>query len=168
MEQRHRQLRDLVLIEPFTEATVPHRLAIVIVAAILAGALLVGCSVSGSSSGTPRCTKPPRGIGPDADATLEDRNANGRWCLSTGQVLTVFLHAPVDEERWGAIRPNPDGVLIARSTGVMTLPLGVSAGVFVARTPGTVTLRSVRLPCAPPAAEGCDAAHRWTATVVVR
>lgn len=80
----------------------------------------------------------------------------------------MFLHAPVDEARWGAITTTPAGVLEPRTTGVMTLPIGVSAGVFAATARGTVTLQSVRPPCAPPGDEGCDAAHRWTATVVVR
>jgi hypothetical protein len=80
----------------------------------------------------------------------------------------VFLHAPVNDDRWGPITPTPNGVLEARSTGVMTLPLGVTAGVFAAKQTGQVTLRSVRPPCAPPAAAGCDAAHEWSATIVVR
>jgi hypothetical protein len=130
---------------------------------------LAGCGGSSTSGGdTTRCTKPPAGVGPDADATLQDKNAGGTYCLGKGDVLTVFLHAPTGEERFGPVTATPKGVLEARSTGVMTLPLGVSAGVFAATGTGTVTLRSVRPPCDPPATNGCDAAHAWTARMVVR
>ena len=82
-------------------------------------------------------------------------------------MLTVFLHAPVDEARWGEIHATPANVLTARSTGVMTLPIGVTAGNFAATKTGTVTLSSVRPPCAPPATTGCDTKHSWSARVVV-
>src|SRR5262249_39522035 len=143
----------------------------VVATALVATALaigLAGCggSSSSDSAGT-RCTKPPAGIGPDADATLQDKNAGGTYCLSKGEVLTIFLHAPVSEERWGPFDVTPSRILTPRSTGVMTLPLGVSAGNFEAATTGTATLRSVRPPCDPPATNGCDTKHRWTARIVV-
>jgi hypothetical protein len=140
-----------------------------VLVAIVLGIAFAGCggSTSSESGGTP-CTKPPVGIGPDADATLQDKNAGGTYCLSKGEVLTVFLHAPVDEQRWGPIDVEPSRILTPRSTGVMTLPLGVSAGNFEAAKSGTATLRSVRPPCDPPATAGCDAEHDWTARVVVR
>jgi hypothetical protein len=131
--------------------------------------IAAGCGGSGSSSYLgPHCTKPPAGIGPDATASLQDKNADGTYCLSTGDVLTIFLHAPVDETRWGPIEVTPSRILTPRSTGVMTLPLGVSAGNFEAAATGTATLRSVRPPCDPPATTGCDAKHLWTTRVVVR
>jgi hypothetical protein len=130
--------------------------------------LVVGCGGSGSSDASaPRCTKPPSGVGPDATASLANKNAGGTYCLKQGDVLTVFLHAPVDEARWGEIATSPPNVLTARSTGVMTLPIGVTAGNFAATKSGTVTLRSVRPPCSPPAKTGCDAAHSWSARIVV-
>jgi len=107
-------------------------------------------------------------VGPDATATLQDENAGGTYCLARGDVLTVFLHAPVDQDRWSPITATPSGILTARSNGAMTLPLGVTAGSFKASRTGTVALRSVRPPCRPPATAGCDATHRWSARLVVR
>src|SRR4051794_10091866 len=129
---------------------------------------LAGCGDGSSASrATSRCEKPPRGIGPDADATLQDADAGRTVCLHKGDVLTVFLHAPTQVDRWSPITARPGGVLESRSSGVLTLPIGVSAAVFRAASPGTVRLRSTRPPCSP-STTGCDDAHQWSARVVVR
>lgn len=137
---------------------------VVLVALTLAG---TACGGDGSSS-LPPCEKAPAGIGPDATATLQDSDAGRTVCLRRGDVLTVFLHAPVEEDRWSPVRTDDRSVLVARSSGVMTLPLGVTAAVYGAARSGVARLTSTRPPCAPPSPSGCDAAHRWRARVVVR
>src|SRR5262249_42037222 len=139
-------------------------------ASVAALVVLAGCGGSSDSSNAsgPHCTKPPSGIGPDATASLENRNAGGTYCLKRGDVLTVFLHAPGDAERWSSIDVTPSNVLTPRSTGVMTLPLGVTAGNFVATKRGTAVLSAFRPPCTPPPTSGCDVQHSWTARVVVQ
>ena len=89
-------------------------------------------------------------------------------CLRQGDVLTVFLHAPVGEDRWRPITTQDGGVLAPRSSGVLTLPLGVTAAVYGGGKKGTATLTSTRPPCAPSKSAGCDASHEWSARVVVR
>jgi hypothetical protein len=136
---------------------------------MLAFALIASACGGGSgSSAQPSCEKAPEGIGPDAKATLQDADSGRTVCLKQGDVITVFLHAPVDEERWGPITTLDRGVLTVRSSGVMTLPLGVTAGVFLGAHQGTARLTSTRAPCSPPKSAGCDAKHQWSARVVVR
>ena len=90
-------------------------------------------------------------------------------CLKQGDVLTVFLHAPVNEDRWRPITTAEHRVLTPRSSGVLTLPLGVTAAVFTATGKGTARLTSTRPPCSPPSdTSACDASHQWSARVVVR
>jgi hypothetical protein len=138
-------------------------------ALIIIAAVGLGCSSGGNEAApVPKCEKPPEGIGPDADATLQDGDAGRTVCLKQGDVLTVFLHAPVNEERWRQITTADHAVLAPRSSGVLTLPLGVTAAVFAATGKGTARLESTRPPCSPPATSGCDASHRWSARVVVR
>ena len=138
-----------------------------VAASVVVAVALAGCGGSSTSGQTPRCEKPPAGIGPDADATLQDRDAGRTICLRTAKVLTVFLHAPIQEGRWGPIKATDGGVLEARSSGVLTLPLGVTAAVYRAAHPGTARLSSRRPPCGA-TTSACDAAHRWSARVVVR
>ena len=84
-----------------------------------------------------------------------------------GVVAHDDLHAPVREDRWGPIKATDGGVLEARSSGVLTLPVGVTAAVYRAAHPGTARLSSRRPPCGA-TTSACDAAHRWSARVVVR
>jgi hypothetical protein len=126
------------------------------------------CGGGSSSSAGPACEKAPEGIGPDANATLQDVDSGRTVCLASGDVLTVFLHAPVDEERWSPITTQDRSVLTPRSSGVLTLPIGVTAAVYRGAEKGTARLTSTRPPCSPPAKSGCDAAHEWSARVVVR
>jgi hypothetical protein len=131
---------------------------------------LAGCGDSGTShtASAPHCKKAPAGIGPDATATLQDQDAGGTYCLPLHGVLTVYLHAPVTEERWSDITATPsDGALAPRSTGVLTLPRGVTAAIYEARRRGTVALQSTRPPCSASSGSGCDASHSWSARVVV-
>ena len=123
-----------------------------IVLALVGGA----CGGGSSSSAAPRCEKAPEGIGPDANATLQDADSGRTVCLKQGDVLTVFLHAPVGEDRWRPIATHDGDVLTPRSSGVLTLPLGVTAAVYSGAKKGTATLTSTR------------PAHKWSARVVVR
>lgn len=116
----------------------------------------------------PACQKAPEGIGPDANATLEDGDSGRTVCLAQGDVLTVFLHAPVGEDRWAPITTRDRGVLTPQSSGVLTLPLGVTAAVYRGKEKGTARLVSTRPPCSPAAKSECDASHAWSARVVVR
>ena len=90
-------------------------------------------------------------------------------CLEAGQELTVFLGVPLEEEaaRWGAINASDSSVLEALSSGVLTLPRGVTGAVYLAKKKGVAQLDSVRPPCAGPAA-GCSPDRVWHATVVVQ
>ena len=127
-----------------------------------------GGGSSSSSSAAPKCEKAPEGIGPDANATLQDEDSGRTVCLRQGDVLTVFLHAPVGEDRWRPITTHDGGVLTPRSSGVLTLPLGVTAAVYGGAKKGTATLTSTRPPCSPSNSAGCDAKHKWSARVVVK
>jgi hypothetical protein len=137
---------------------------------IVIAAIGLGCSGGGNgATPAPKCEKAPEGIGPDANATLQDGDAGRTVCLKQGDVLTVFLHAPVNEERWRPITTADHRVLTPRSSGVLTLPLGVTAAVFTAAGKGTARLTSTRPPCSPPAATAtCDSSHQWSARVVVQ
>jgi hypothetical protein len=130
--------------------------------------LATACGGGSGTSSAPKCEKAHPGIGPDATATLQDGDSGGTFCLKQGDVLTIFLHAPVGEDRWGPITMPDHRVLKPRSTGVLTLPLGVTASVYTAAGAGTARLTSTRPPCKPPARSGCDASHEWSARVVVR
>ncbi len=98
----------------------------------VAFALLVvatGCRNGSGQSVAPKCDKAPAGIGPDANATLQDADTGRTVCLKPGDVLTVFLHAPVGEDQWSSVTTPARDVLTPRSTGVLTLPLGVTGAV---------------------------------------
>jgi hypothetical protein len=151
--------------QPHAHLDVRH----VFIASVLVFAVAVaGCDGSTGSSVQPACEKAPAGIGPDANATLQDADAGRTVCLTPGEVLTVFLHAPVGEARWGTITAANHAVLSPLSSGVLTLPIGVTAAVYRAGKTGTTRLDSTRPPCSPPEVTGCDAAHEWSAHVVVR
>ena len=136
--------------------------------AIVLALVASGCGGGSSSSAAPKCEKAPEGIGPDASATLQDEDSGRTVCLRQGDVLTVFLHAPVGEDRWRPITTQDNGVLAPRSSGVLTLPLGVTAAVYAGAKKGTARLTSTRPPCSPSKAAGCDGSHEWSARVVVR
>jgi len=127
-----------------------------------------GCGSGSGQSAAPKCGKAPAGIGPDANATLQDADSGRTVCLKPGEVLTVFLHAPVGEDRWSSVTTRARDVLAPRSTGVLTLPLGVTGAVYQAQNTGTAQLASMRPPCTSPGSTGCDPSHVWTARIVVR
>jgi hypothetical protein len=136
--------------------------------AIVLALVASGCGGGSGSSAAPKCEKAPEGIGPDANATLQDEDSGRTVCLRQGDVLTVFLHASVGEDRWRPITTQDGDVLTPRSSGVLTLPLGVTAAVYSGAKKGTARLTSTRPPCSPSKSAGCDASHEWSARVVVR
>jgi hypothetical protein len=144
----------------------PFAAAIAMILVVVATAC--GGGSGSSSTSAPKCEKAPEGIGPDAKATLQDADAGRTVCLNQGDVLTVFLHARQGEDRWGPITTSDRHVLKPRSSGVLTLPIGVTGAVYAGAGKGTARLTSTRPPCNPPSRSGCDAAHEWTARVVVR
>lgn len=149
--------------------------------AILPAALLACGQASSTSAGPtaasatpapptslPGCSAAPEPVGPDADASLGDGDRGGVWCLTTGQRLSVFLHAPDPASgiRWGTITPSDPGVLVPRPSGQLTLVRGVTAAVFTAARGGVVTLTALLPPCT--GASACAPEQVWRATVVVR
>ncbi|MHB8573191.1 MAG: hypothetical protein ACYDAY_09630 [Candidatus Dormibacteria bacterium] len=151
---------------------------------LLAGVLLVAgacgsaTSDSGSAPASPDpcagVTPPPpspgtQAFGPDAAATLTDTDRGAALSLHHCQVLTVFLHAPtaLQTDRWFPVAASDNGAVLEReSTGVMTLPIGVTAAIFKAIAPGHSTLSAARPPCGQ-ASAGCDPALTWSASVNV-
>ncbi|POX52812.1 hypothetical protein [Streptomyces sp. Ru72] len=141
-------------------------------AVLVATALLTGCSSaaatsapisarSASSSPTAvavRCHRLPPATLPRSAGSLTQADA-GAFCLRVGQRVDVFLAAPkgaAQGTRWRAIGSSSPQVLAPVGTGVMTAPLGVTPGLFVARSPGVSTLTST-----------CPDGTSWRATLVV-
>ena len=135
---------------------------------VAAATLTSACGSSHSGASAPACRALPEAIAPDTVGTLQDGDRNGTFCIHRGDVVAVFLHAPTGDARWGPVTADPASAVVPRTTGVMTLPLGVTAAIFEARRTRTVTLRSVRAPCDEGASSGCDTAHQWTARLVIR
>jgi hypothetical protein len=108
--------------------------------------------------------RPP--IGPDVTTSLRDDDRGATLCLRRGDVVSVYLTAPLGEDRWSRIDPTRGGVLTRRAANQVTLARGVTAGVFAATKAGVTELGAFRAPCSAPHG-GCDAAHAWTVVVVV-
>ncbi|MFJ8364096.1 hypothetical protein [Streptomyces sp. NPDC093984] len=138
----------------------PRHFAAGLSAALVATALLTGCTSAAATSAPP--SAPPTSSSPTGvavrchqlhPATLP-RSAgsltqadSGAFCLRIGQRVDVFLAAPegaVQGMSWRAIGSSNPHVLAPVGTGVMTAPLGVTPGLFVARSPGASTLTSTR------------------------
>jgi hypothetical protein len=137
---------------------------------------VIGCGALASCGGggataakLPSCVQAPAGIGPDAGATLQLADLGHTVCLRHGEVLTVFLAAPVGEPMWASVTSANRKVLAPRSSGVMTLVRGVTGAVFAGGDRGVTELTSTRPPCAAGGANAkqCDASHGWYAKVVV-
>ena len=130
--------------------------------------LAVGCSRGeGGAAPTPGpCASKRPPIGPDVDTSLRNDDNGTTLCLNVGEVFSVFLNAPLGEGQWVRVDSSRGKVLTARPTNQITLARGVTASIFVAAHAGVTELSSVRSPCSDPHG-GCDAAHAWTAVVVV-
>jgi hypothetical protein len=108
--------------------------------------------------------RPP--IGPDVTTSLVNADRGATLCLHRGDVVSVYLNAPVDTARWARIGSSKGSVLTRRAGNAVTLARGVTAAVFAAAKTGVTELSAVRAPCSD--AHGtCDADHSWTAVVVV-
>ncbi len=83
-----------------------------------------------------------------------------------GQELTVFLHSD-PATRWYPVSSSNEHALISVPNTVMTLPLGVTAGIFKAASPGVTHLSSARSPCPSGGSAGCAPGNSWTAAVSV-
>ncbi len=71
---------------------------------------------------------------------------NGRtYCVTTGSSVYVFLHGTL-ARGWDPPRAT-SADLAARPSGMFSLPVGVTAGLFLAVRPGTVSLISARAGC---------------------
>jgi hypothetical protein len=130
--------------------------------------LATGCT-RGHAAAAPTpgpCASRRPAIGPDVTTSLRTEDRGATLCLRPGEVVSVYLSAPLDTAAWSRIDSSKGSVLARRANNAVTLARGVTAAVFVARKPGVVELAAVRAPCAS-AHGGCDAGHSWTAVVVV-
>jgi hypothetical protein len=85
-----------------------------------------------------------------------DESSSGAYCLAVGSSIDVYLHAP-GTARWSPVTSSAPDVLGPQRTGVLTAPVGVTAGIFGGLRAGTATLSSSR-------PDGAT----WTVTIVVR
>ncbi len=127
------------------------RLAVLLLAASLAGS---GCTRT-TQSPTP-CGSPAEAVLPGSVGTL-DESSSGSYCLAVGQTLDVFLHAPAPAQRWTPVASSRPDLLAPQSSSALTAPVGVTPGIFRAEATGTAQLSSTR-PNGP----------SWSVTVVIR
>jgi hypothetical protein len=126
------------------------------VAAVLL-ALCLAASGCGSTGPAPAaCQSPAEAVMPGVAGTL-DETSTGTYCVSTGQILDVFLHASTPANRWTPIASSQPDVLAPQRTGVLTAPVGVTPGIFAAMRAGSAQLSSSQ-PNGP----------SWSVTVIVR
>ncbi|MGW5658632.1 hypothetical protein ACWEWG_00810 [Streptomyces sp. NPDC003758] len=149
----------------------PRHFAAGLSAALVATALLTGCTSAAATSAPPaapptssstavavRCHQLHPATLPRSAGSLTQADS-GAFCLRVGQRVDVFLAAPegaVQGTHWRAIGSSSPEVLAPVGTGVMTAPLGVTPGLFVARSPGASTLTST-----------CPDGTSWRVTLVV-
>ena len=131
--------------------------------AILTAVLLAaGCSSGSGTSevSTTACKPPEPATLPHTAGSLTEADS-GAFCLGLGQTLDVFLTVPAKSApgaRWNEITSGDVSVVGYGNSGVLTTPLGVTPGVFVATHSGVTTLSST-LP-----ASGTT----WKVTLVVK
>ena len=136
---------------------------IVLTTAGLALVLAAGCAASGGTTGpvtaAPTCSSPGPPSGPGSNASLGDADSGGTFCLSVGQTLDVYLHVPAAEQatRWSVPVPSRTDILEPRTSGALTLPVGVTAAVLAAVGRGVVTVSASR-----------PGGQRWDVAIVVR
>jgi hypothetical protein len=127
-----------------------------LVVALPATALLAsGCSSSPAApqsqstpsagpASLPACKAPEAAVLPNTDGSLTEADS-GAFCLAVGQVLDVFLTVPANSApgaRWSQIKLADASVVGYGNNGVLTPPIGVTAGVFGAERRGVTTLSS--------------------------
>jgi hypothetical protein len=119
-----------------------------------------GCGSAGHSpasdapSSPPACRAPEAAVLPHTAGSLSETDS-GAYCLAAGQVLDVFLTAPMNTApantaspntapaiRWSRISTADTAVVGYGNSGVLTPPINVTAGVFRGLTRGVTTLSS--------------------------
>ncbi|MDF3292990.1 hypothetical protein [Streptomyces silvisoli] len=106
-------------------------------------ALLSGCGHEAVAQSPVACrTLPPAQL-PHSAGTLTETDS-GTYCLRVGGQLDVFLTAKGTQmsARWSPVTSSAPQLLAPANSGVLTPPVGVTPGVFVATAPGTVQLSS--------------------------
>lgn len=141
-----------------------RRTSIAAVAVLLA---VAGCSRGGGAAaptpGPCASHRPP--IGPGVTTSLQAGDSGTTLCIHKGEAFSVFLNTTLGQDKWARVDSSRESVLTRRPTNQVTLARGVTAAIFVGRKKGVTELSSVRPPCADP--HNCDAAHAWTAVIVV-
>jgi hypothetical protein len=100
--------------------------------------------------------------------SLTEADNGGRRCLSAAGLVEVYLHGTLADP-WSPVELT--GTALRRTpSGKGALPVGVTAGFFAATGPGEARLTAVRSPCTSPggAGSGCDSAHFFLVTILVR
>jgi hypothetical protein len=128
------------------------------------GFVVVGASGGPGVSARTLCPHPAK----TKVITLQDVDTGKTVCARRGAVISVYLHAPPNEDRWQPILASNGHVLVVKPSGRLALPIGVTGAVYQVVARGRASLSSSRPPCLPPARVGCDAAHSWSARVVTR
>ena len=123
------------------------------VSVLVAAALLaVGCTSTSAGpqalpstpASLPACRAPEAAVLPQAAGSLTETDS-GAFCLAAGQILDVFLTAPANSApgtHWGQIKIDDVSVVGYRNSGVLTPPIGVTAGVVAGERRGATTLSS--------------------------
>ncbi|RLV01274.1 hypothetical protein CTZ27_12190 [Streptomyces griseocarneus] len=141
-----------------------HRLLFSAALTALALLALPGCSggagqhAEHSPSPSP-CRAPRKAVLPHTDGMLTEDDGGARVCAKRGQVIAVFLNAHTQDRQdfWTPITAHPEKSVRRENTGVMTLPIGVTAALFSPTATGDVELASRR-----------KSGATWKATLVVR
>jgi hypothetical protein len=133
-------------------------------ALVLSAACARGDSGAAPTPGPCASRRPP--IGPDVATSLRAEDSGVTLCLKVGEKISVYLNAPLGQDPWQRLDSSRGKVLARGALNQVTLARGVTASLYTAAKPGVTELSSVRSPCADPHG-GCDAAHAWTAVVVV-
>ncbi|MEU5429369.1 hypothetical protein AB0H73_27785 [Streptomyces olivoreticuli] len=131
-------------------------------ATALAPLVLTGCSGTAGPaahpSSAPACHAPGKAILPHTDGTITENDNGARVCLAKGQEIAVFLNARSKDSRalWQPVTAQPSSAVRRGDSGVMTLPIGVTAALFTPTAAGDIHLASHR-----------DSGGTWAATLVV-
>lgn len=137
-----------------------HRTSAAITGAAPLLLLLTGCVAQAAvQPQAPECRPPGKAVLPHTSGTLTKADNSALICLAPGQQIAVFLSAPPDNpsDRWQPITAQPDTAVKRGNSGVMTLPVGATAGLFIPTAPGRIELSSRQ-----------RSGATWHATLVVR
>lgn len=96
--------------------------------------------------------------------TLRNSSNGGTFCVQAGQRVDVYLTGTAGK-KWTIIRSDSPA-LVPVAYGHLTLPVGVTGGVFAARHTGVAHLSSDRQACASKPIS-CHALAAFRATVII-